>query len=169
MWSKRRGQVFSTDFIISAFVFIILLNVAFMAWTEAYSQQHRLSQERLLQQQSSYLASLLSRTPGYPQDWNASTVKVLGLADPNHVIQETKLEELGAMTENEIQEAMNVAGSEFSINITNASGTMLIDGSRLEWGAVPTDADTVAVARRSVLVNATNLYQRGTLEVVLWR
>lgn len=167
---STKGQVFSTDFILSAFVFVIILNVAYLMWTHAHEQQDQLTAEKVMQQESYYIASLLVRTPGYPPDWTAGNVDILGLADPDHVLQDAKMDELDLMTDDDIRSALGLSSTmNIVINVTNETSTMHVDGRDLVWGTAPVDADTVSTAKRSVLVNATALYQRGTVEVVLWQ
>lgn len=167
--SIRRGQVFSTDLILSAFIFVVILNVSYLMWTETHEQQNVLTPEKIMQQEASFIASFLVRTPGYPDDWASGTVEILGLAQPDHVIQDAKLDELDTMTEAQIQDAMGISGTSFLINITNTSRTMHVVGRDLIWGTPPTNADSIAFEERSVIVNATNTFEQGRLEVILWR
>lgn len=166
----RDGQIFTSDFIISIFLFLVLVSVAYMMWVEAHNQQNQLSAERVLQQQSYHTTSMLVRTPGYPTNWTAGDVDIIGLADPDHVLQDAKMRELDMMSTEDTRQGLGLSGNtNFLINVTNATGTMRTDGRDLVWGEAPDDAEDIATVERSVLVNATNLYQRGTLHVLLWR
>lgn len=159
---STKGQVFSTDFLISAFVFIVLLNIAAFTYNLAYEQQSRLDRQRVMDRKAFNIASLMVRTPGYPSNWTNETVRIVGLSEPDHVVQDAKVQELKEMTPAERERVMDLDASEFFLNISA--------GSYAETaGAPPSDADTVVVDRRSVIVNATNLLDRGTLTVILWR
>lgn len=168
--SIRPGQIFTTDFVLSAFVFFVMVNVTYLMWIEMHQQQNVLAEEKVLQEQVYHVTSLLVRTPGYPPDWTAGNVEILGLASPDHVIQDAKLDELDAMTDADIKQAMGITQStQFLLNVTNATQTMHVDGRDLVWGSAPSGADTIVVAERAVIVNATDVYRRGTLRVILWR
>ncbi len=170
MSSNRIGQIFTTDFVISIFLFLVLVNASYLLWIEAHNQQTGLSEERLLQQQSHHSASILARTPGYPANWTVDDVKIIGLAEPDHVLQEQKMIQLNDMSTDEIRQGLGYSSeTNFVINVTNETGTMQAEGNEFVWGTPPTDADDIATAERPVLVNATNLYQRGTLHILLWR
>lgn len=156
----RDGQLFSSDFIISAFIFIVLLNVAMIAWQIAYERQARFSEQEVMRQDAFQLANLLVRTPGYPADWNRSTVALLGLASPDHTIQPDKVQEMQAIPYEDLVGIADVDPNDLFINITGSNYSATV-------GESPSTPETVVVERRSVLINATPL-QRGTMEVVVW-
>ncbi len=162
--------MFTSDFVISMFVFLMMVNVTYLMWIEAHEQQERLDTEQVMQQKAYHIASLLVRTPGYPANWTNETVAIIGLAEPDHVLQDAKMQELDDMRTTDIASTMGLdSQTNVLINVTNETGTMQVNGRDLIWGTPPADPDSLTGEQRSVLVNATNLYQRGTLHVQLWR
>lgn len=160
--SNRTGQLFTTDFVISAFVFIILLNVAVFSWNLAYDRQDRFAQEDVMQRKAFHAASLMVRTPGYPADWTPSTVAVIGLADPDHVVQEAKMDELAAMDVSTLRATLDIIPSYIQVTLNTSTTTRQV-------GTAPVNASDLVVERRSILYNGTNGTERGTLEVILWQ
>lgn len=157
----REGQVFSTDFIGSAFIFIILLNIGFMAWNTAYDQQSRFTEQKMMRQEAFQTSRLLVRTPGHPPNWTSSDVKIVGLAEPDHVIQESKLEELDSMGYDQARAALGLGRTEFLLNVTSESYEKSI-------GLEPSNPENLVVEDYPVLVNTTNVFERGRLRLVLW-
>lgn len=158
---SRSGQVFSTDFIGSAFIFILLLNIGFLAWTTAYDQQSRFSEQEMMRQEAFQTARLLVRTPGYPSEWTSSTVEVVGLAEPDHVIQQSKVDELDSMTYSKARAALKLGMTDFVLNITS-------ENYHTSIGMEPSDPENLVVEEYPVIVNTTNVFERGTLRLVLW-
>lgn len=160
--SSRRGQLFTSDFAISAFVFVILLNIGVFTYNMAYEQQDRFGPQDRMQQAASQAASLLVRTPGYPDNWTAGDVDIIGLAEPDHVVQDAKVQELQSLSYGELLRGTGTEAFQVHVNITAGSYNETA-------GNVPVNATDIVTARRSVLVNATNVFQRGTLTVTVWR
>lgn len=77
-----------------------------------------------MQQDALYTARLLTRTPGYPTNWTADTVQILGLADPDHVLQEQKIRALDTMSHREIQAALDLPQSNVSLNVSRDNRTL---------------------------------------------
>ncbi|MDY6774425.1 MAG: hypothetical protein SVS85_04455 [Candidatus Nanohaloarchaea archaeon] len=161
MSRSRRGQMFSTDFILSSFVFFLILSVAVLSWNMAYAERNRFSEFQAMNQRAFQFTDMMVRTPGYPRDWTANNVQIIGLARPDHVIQVEKVEELASMNYNETKRVMHLDRYDYFLNITT-------EDFHTSLGKQPSNADNIVVERRTVLVNTTNLFQRGTLEFVLW-
>lgn len=124
--STRTGQMFTTDMLVSAFVFIVILNVSYMAINEAYSQQDSFSKERIMQQQSSYIANLLVRTAGYPDGWTAENTSILGISDPDHTIQQRLLRELNTLNRSTFRRVLDLSDTNASINVTHKNRTVTL-------------------------------------------
>ncbi|MFB6166850.1 MAG: hypothetical protein ABEJ62_01150 [Candidatus Nanohaloarchaea archaeon] len=158
---SRRGQMFSTDFVASAFVFLVILNIAFFTWNTAYEQQSRFMEEKAMRQEAFHLASLMVRTPGYPEDWNSTNVEIVGLAEPDHVIQDPKVQEMKDVGYSDLRAVMGLERTEFFLNVTTPSYSGTV-------GKPPTGAGDIVVEERAVIVNSSNLFERGRLRLLLW-
>lgn len=88
---KRRGQAFSSEFLLAYFVFMIVLSMALYAWT--LSTKKIIENERLLDMESQAIdaSEQLIRTPGYPLDWNKTSVESIGLASESRVLDWTRV------------------------------------------------------------------------------
>ncbi|MBN1175433.1 hypothetical protein JXA48_02200 [Candidatus Woesearchaeota archaeon] len=84
---KRKGQVFTLDFFIGLFAFIVLLVIGF---TQLFSFLPN-SDFKQLYGDATYLSNVLVDS-GYPTYWNSTNVLLPGLAD-NHRLNVTKLHE----------------------------------------------------------------------------
>lgn len=159
---SRSGQLFTTDFVISAFVFVVLLNLAVFTWNMAYDQQDRFTRQDVMQRKAFHVASILVRTPGYPDNWTTSTVELVGLADPDHVVQDGKVSKMAALDYSRLRALLDVIPSEIHVTV-NATGY-----TREVGNAPPENPSDLVVERRAVLVdNGTTT--RGTLKVILWQ
>ncbi len=87
------------DYIASILVFGVLLSIFLFSWNSVLSDQTGFAEERSVRRQAVHTTTFLVSTPGYPADWEKPgvDVQVPGFADPDHVLQEDKLEEFGEL------------------------------------------------------------------------
>ncbi|MFB6294742.1 MAG: hypothetical protein ABEI97_03205 [Candidatus Nanohaloarchaea archaeon] len=176
MYRGRSGQLFTMDMVASLLVFVLIANLSLITWNLAQRNAVMLNEDRALRDRAGRIADLLVRGPGYPSDWTASTVQVVGLTRPDHVISPEKMAEFDALTYQEQKELLRTRASDFFLNVSRNGSTATVDTDTgelaLSFGTpAAADAETVAVAERQVLVNATQTqgYSPAVLELVLWR
>lgn len=169
--------MFSADMLASWIVFFLIINLALITWNVSYENRTRLIEERTMRDQVVRSTDLLVRTGGYPEGWNASTVRVAGFAPLDHQLNVSHLQSFADLSYQEQQEMARTQGNGFRltveqdgrlVNVTNSSGGNLTLAYGLEPGS---DAGTVTVNRRSVLVNASpsQTLEQATLNLVFWR
>lgn len=99
----RRGQIFTTDFVISLIVFMSVITLSFQVWNQSLQGKRAYSRKNTMQRKAYHTADLLTRTPGYPSDWNSSNVRVVGLASPDHLVREEKFLEMKKLEREEFR------------------------------------------------------------------
>ncbi|MFB6294173.1 MAG: hypothetical protein ABEI97_00275 [Candidatus Nanohaloarchaea archaeon] len=173
---SRSGQIFTVDMIASILVFILIVNLSLITWNLAERNSLMFNDERALRDRAGRVSDLLVRGPGHPENWTAETVEVVGLTDPDHVIDPGKMDAFDALSYQEQQELLRTRQADVHLAVER-NGTpvnVTVGGSNLtlSFGQTPADdADTVVASQRRVLVNtsAQTRYRSAVLELVLWR
>ena len=86
--NKRKGQVWSLDFVIASVLFIAVVLIYFK-YSSEYFDERDFDFEELQIDANSISDSIL--TPGYPRNWNLDNVKRIGISDDGYKINESKL------------------------------------------------------------------------------
>jgi uncharacterized protein (UPF0333 family) len=122
---KMRGQIWSLDFAISLFVFLLVLIPIFFVWAyiNTQSQQQKVLEE--MEHLALSISDMLIRTKGIPEDWNETNVKVIGLADEENVLSVTKVSYFVNMGINDYNrtKAILTGGYDFFFNLSDVEGT----------------------------------------------
>lgn len=121
-----KGQIWSADFIVSVVIFFSALAIVTFAWNHAASQS--LEQRTLADMQTATIrvADSLIRTPGYPENWNASDVEQIGLATTPYIINQTKLEQFLALDYSDAKRLLGLRGDwEFYFEMSYLNGTVV--------------------------------------------
>lgn len=125
----RAGQMFTSDLVASMVIFLTVLNLGFFAIQQSVTGQSQFNEQKRMSQQAYQTGDLLVRTPGYPADWNRSTVRIVGLASEDQVLNNTKLSELRLIDDYTAQrEALGVLPSEIVINVSRNGSTVEVPG-----------------------------------------
>lgn len=163
MSTRNRGQIFSSDLVLSFAVFSVILSVAVVALNIAWSNQTQFSRSWRLERKSLIISDLLVRSNGYPDDWNASNIRIVGIAQPSHIIQPYYLSKLANLSEKSLRSAWQLQYDiSFYLNLS-ASNYSWQRGQR--WNE---SADEIVPQTRSVLINDSGRLKRGVLELTLW-
>ncbi len=175
MSRSRSGQLFTADMVMSALIFLGIVNLALIAWNTTYEAQTRFDADRSLRDRVDRVSHLIVHTEGYPSNWTADTVRVLGFASQGHELSPRKLSEFADMTPAEQRDAIRANGASFHLNVTADGRTVSVDDPGggtlpLVFGTpVAADATTAAANRRTVLVPTENGTRTATLTLVFWR
>ena len=118
-----KAQIWSFDFAVSFFIFFLALVPMLFLWNYVNVQQ--LDQRYLdeIQIKALDVSDSLVRTAGVPADWNATTVRSVGLADEENVLNATKVNYLLSMNYNTLKSIMTDE-HDFSLTITDLNGTV---------------------------------------------
>ena len=159
----RKGQTFTADFVLSVFIFFIILGISVILWNSAQMKSEALQETRLMASRAFYITEMLLKTEGYPPGWNETDVRLLGLADSRRNIDIARLNAMMNLSEENISAVWNIEEYGFNFSI-NASGLYYTKGAPVDFSA-----DFVFPMKRIVLVNDSGVLKRGTLTLVLWK
>ena len=89
--NSRKGQASSAELLLAYFIFAICLTIFVTLWTmttETINSSERFDDFENL---ASNIAEKLVRTPGYPSNWSADNVTVVGLAGEPRMLDNAKV------------------------------------------------------------------------------
>lgn len=93
MSSNRKAQVWYTDFMIGVLIFSIVV-ISYFYYIEHTSYSDDTLMDLLISESKSISSYLM--TEGYPQDWTAANVSVVGLTGGDYRIDEGKLQDFNS-------------------------------------------------------------------------
>lgn len=138
--------MFTSDFVVSMVVFLTVMNLGFFALYQSTAGESQFNEQKRMARQAYQTADLLVRTPGYPADWNRSTVQIVGLAEPDHVVQAEKLLELKRTDQDVFRSRSRLAGTEFFLDVR-------VNGSVTSIGGIATGRMAVVAGNDSSLLD----------------
>ncbi|MCX6710903.1 MAG: hypothetical protein NTZ02_02325 [Candidatus Woesearchaeota archaeon] len=155
--SRRKAQVWSLDFIVAVVFFAIALTIYFKYAGSIFDEQE-LDLEGLRIEAASISSGLL--TPGYPQNWNESTVSRIGISDDGNNINSEKLQNFLALSS-------DYERTKKLFSVTNDFYILLRSNSTIiAQAGVNKSANLIATAEKIVLYNNTlsrlSVYSFGT-------
>jgi hypothetical protein len=131
--------MFATDLVVSVIVFVFIVNLSLIIWNTAYESETRFNEEHQLRERVVRTSDLLVRSPGYPQDWTANTVKLAGFAERNHRIGTAKLREFNRLRYSQQRKVIRAVDRQFYLRAT-------VDGRPVDL-PVLMDADGIGTER----------------------
>ncbi len=144
------------DFAVSLVIFSLIVGLLLFAWN--HSIQGTASQVSLhtIENEAITISDTLIRVPGIPADWNASSVEVLGLAEEENVLNDTKVLRFVGMDYNLSKRLLEIANMEFYFSVRYPNDTVMqLNGTSLVKGTDPLGQDSTFVVpvERYVLLN----------------
>ncbi len=118
---KKRGQIWSVDFVISIVIIFIVIIPALILWQNASIENTE--QRTLLSAESDALSitDLMLSTPGVPAGWNSTTVISVGFANEKNILEQQKLIEFNNTA---YQKLKNIFGRDFFFELKDINGTV---------------------------------------------
>ena len=167
-----RAELFSSDFIISFFIFLSALLIVNAYYRNFQTEISETSMRNDMYSKAINIASLLATSNGQPLYWNSSNVKVIGIYDSGK-FNLTKFEELKKIP---YQNATLKLGSGYyNLNISlaeNNTEKILQNSSDptylYTYGTSPDKAEQIVVVKRLGVVSLGGTIREVTLEVLLW-
>ncbi|NOX71463.1 MAG: hypothetical protein GXO64_02070 [Candidatus Micrarchaeota archaeon] len=135
-----KGQIWSTDFVVSILIMLAVLVPAFMLWNNIHIES---TEQRLLYSATRSAFSItdtMMSTPGIPIEWNNTSVMSVGFASENNILDEYKINEFNKTN---YQKLKNIFGYDFYFELKDANGTIY-----LTKGVAPPDTATVIPVKR---------------------
>ena len=121
--ARLKAQVWSTDFSVSAVIFITMVALIFFVFN--ITSQDAASQAALSDMQNRGLeaSEALVRTPGYPPGWNSWNVQVVGLATQENSLNNSKIFSFLGMDYSNSKTALGLESYEYNFSLENLDGT----------------------------------------------
>jgi hypothetical protein len=162
-----RAQIWSLDFAASMVIFALTVGIVMFSWN--YTIQNSADQVNLniLENDVMMISDTLIRMPGLPEDWDASSVRVIGLADEENILNKTKVTQFIGMDYNQTKSLLGIANHEFYFEIRHLNDSVMgINGTNITKGTDPTgqDASVVVPVERYVMING----DIAKMEFYLW-
>lgn len=157
------------DFMGSLLVFSIVLTIFLFSWNSVENNQQKFSLDEQIRQDAYYTASFLVSTPGYPGDWNNSTVEIPGFAsESDNLISTEKLREFRNVSyENQTK---LLGARNFHLTFRNDTHVLELDSEKLEYGERPEeDSSLVVPLTRNVLIEKSDGLTDAKMRYVVWR
>ena len=159
-----RGQVFSVDLVIAVVAFTVVMFLAAQVWSNSLARIDDWQERVEIQKAANTASFFLVVSQGYPDDWNRTTVQVLGLTNgEQNTIEHRKFAELLTMDLSETKQFLNVEQYGLFLNLTNQSSGLEI-GSK---GIPPDISEAFEIAK----IDSYVLYNRSMciLQLSLWK
>ncbi|MFH0817836.1 MAG: hypothetical protein V1909_04335 [Candidatus Micrarchaeota archaeon] len=126
--ANRRGQLLTTDFILSLTIFLAILLSTMSLWASVDTQIKDSESRRDMQAITTTISESLVRSQGYPKNWTNETVKMIGLANEEHVLDINKILSLKHMNYDNVSSILRLANYNYYISITDGAGYDLTSG-----------------------------------------
>ena len=160
----RKGMIFTTDFMISAILFFAVVSLTYVSWNTLESKSGDFQEYKYISDRANYVTELLVRTEGYPNNWNATTVRLPGLLDSNQYISTQKLDSLSQINSSDLKSMWVIGDYGYNLTIYNSSLIHYSIGT-----PVDDDASQVVSKSRLVLYNDSDNMIKTNLRFILWR
>ncbi len=120
----RKGQLWTLDMALSMIIFMSAMLMLLFAWSYISADTVESQELKEMQFRSMTLSDSLIRTPGIPADWNESTVKVIGLAYDDSMLDGPKVDEFLNMSYAKARSLLGIQPYEFYFEIKDINGTL---------------------------------------------
>jgi len=137
------------DYMASLVIFGAILAIFLSTWSSVLSQQTGFEDQEKMYMTGKHTTNFLVSTPGYPEDWNSSTVQIPGFASSDNVLQEGKIDEFQGISYEKQRRLLQAP--DFYLELRNSNNSQVI----MSAGKLHSDASTVIPFERSVIFNAT--------------
>ncbi len=136
-----RGQIWSLDFSVSIVIFLIVLIPFMLIWGYMYAENEEKRMFDDMETRAMSISDSLVRLGGVPDDWNATSVEVIGLASEENVLDPGKVSSFDSMNYSHVREVMTKR-YDYYLRISDINGSVY-----LEKGSLPSDTTIVPVER----------------------
>jgi hypothetical protein len=148
----KKAQISGLDLILAILLFSMALILFSILWDLVQYNIRTSADADVIAIQ---VANRLLDSPGYPTDWNATNVELIGLSSERGVMDQSKLEnllELLTLDYDKVRELLGLGPYQLYINMTYTDGTpVIINGQPAQGGVPPSNASAVSSVRRTAL------------------
>ena len=165
----KKGQVFSTDLMMSAIIFIILISFLFFTMTKYQSKINEAIKSDDMGLKTLQISDLLVESTGDPVSWekDISKLNVIGLVSSDRKLSDSKLQEFIKLSYNTTKDKFNIMAFDFYFILKDINGaTTQINNTLIKSGKTPNlDAKNIITIKRLVLYGQNE----KILEFTLWK
>ena len=164
----KKAQIFSTDLMISASIFISLI-IILISTFYFYSIRIRDNvKNEDLYIKTIQISDILLKTAGIPSDWetNSNNTKNIGLIDSDRIFSTSKIREFVNLSINTTKEKLNIEGYNFYFSLKDSNGALYnLTNSFSETGIKPS-----LNAKWIIIIKRIGIYggQKAYAEFILW-
>lgn len=163
-----KAQVWSFDFMASVVVFFLVISTLFFVWQYATIQNEDQVMFNDMESSALTITDAIIRSKGSPEDWDDSSVRTIGLASEENVLNETKILTFIQMDYNRIRSMLGIREYDFYFQVLHLNGTQARSGGMdLVTGIDPALHESVVVVpvERYILFD----HRVARLRFMLWR
>ena len=173
MRKLTKGQIISTDFMVSIVLFIFIIQISTLIWNNLNSQIQQNEENNDFQSSITSLSSNLIESSGVPANWEEETdiskISQIGLSIDSNLLS---LEKIIAFTKLPYDKGRLILGVETKnvyIEFTDGDGTILKDDSKeLTFGLFPGNVGSVYKISRLVVIKADSKNIIGFVKILMW-
>ena len=160
-----KAEVFSSDFIIGLFLFLIAIVMFEMFYTNLSAEIGDYKIRSDLHSKANSISETLVTSPGFPEDWNSSNVEIIGLFDSG-LVNLTKFDRMKELEYYAMKNKLGLGGYNLYVHITNSTGSALNDYA---YGIKEDgNAEQVFYVKRLCLINYSGNITKAILNVGVW-
>jgi len=163
-----KAELFSSDFMISMFLFISVLVIITMYYQNLQTDVYEADMRNDMYSKAMDIASLLATTSGYPKYWDNNTVKIIGLYDAGK-FNLTKFEYLMNTSYQDAKIKLGTGFYNFNITLKNITGQIIQrPGISYTCGSSIDTAEQIILVKRLGMINLQGDSTKTIMEVILW-
>ncbi len=168
---SKKGQVFGSDFIISAVLFIIILFASIELWNMVAAKYSNNDQYDIMQKKAYSITDTLIKNEGFPKNWTNETVKIIGISEETpQIIDRVKLSSMKNISYSNMKMLWGISDYNAYITFINSTeDTITLDGVFLEYGQKPLNQRDLVPLKRLVLINDSGTLKRSVMTFIIWR
>jgi len=134
----NKGQVWSFDFAVSVVIFFTVVSMVLFSWNYIGAKHVEQMIFNEMESVTVGISDSLIRTTGYPEEWNKTNVQIIGLADEENILNQTKIQYFVNMSYDSIRATLGIMNYNFYLGIRYLNDTIIeMDGTDLEVGEHP--------------------------------
>jgi hypothetical protein len=123
-----RAQAWSFDFMASVIVFFLVVSVLFFVWQYTTIQNEDQMVFNDMENSALTITDTIIRSRGYPEDWNESSVQIIGLASEENILNETKILTFVQMDYETVKRILGIGAYDFYFQLVHLNGTQASSG-----------------------------------------
>jgi hypothetical protein len=167
---NSKAQVFSGEFLLAYFIFMTVIILALLLWYNTTRDVSYVESYKLMEEKAVDAAEQLVRTPGIPDDWNATNVLSVGLANGSRILSAAKigrfLDLTNASSYDDLcddpslsnydcnRHLLGLSGYDFQYNISHLNGSIIsVDGKLAVSGKAPINQTRLITIQRTALLD----------------